>query len=244
MKTHKQFQMTTCLVLALAGFSSSALAVGNGVRFGVNEGTVPGSNNHVFQADSVDLSYHACTTITPSAAGVAQQIYEKGYFWLSSYQDDTGVLDSQLNDYQANGYHIYGVYRFDGDEVAQGVSSLGNRRGYELKNASLILYLDPNKDTDIVNVSCGLIFNNSGDDRVIGSGNSLQVGEKSEKDGLANGDFQFVLDDWVWSNSFPIVPFSPMSRVTINANLTLLGGASVDQDHEPEGSGNIYWRND
>lgn len=243
MKTLNQIQVSVLSLVALATMTSNALAVGNGTTFGVNEGIVGNSNPHIFQANSVDLSYHACTDVIPPSAVAPQQIQERGYFWLSSYQDDNGVLDSQINYYDTNGYHIYGVYEFNADEVGVAAGPLGNRRGYEMKNARLTLYLDPNKDTNIQLQNCVFNYNSTVDDVRIGYGNSLQVGEKSENDGLPNGDFQFVLDDWTWDVSFPFVPFAPMSKISLNANLTLLGGNNVDQDHKPEGSGNIYWRN-
>jgi hypothetical protein len=234
--------MAICVGLCALTSVSAAFAVGTGTTFGVNENAVPGSFPHPFQANSNDLSYHACSDVIPPAAGVQQRMAESGFFWLSSYQDANSVVDSQINDFQPNGYHIYGVYRFTSELVAKGSSPLGNRRGYEMKDASLTLFLDPNKDTVIgAGGGCIIGFTNTADDVRIGEATHLSEGEKSEKDGLANGDFQMVLDDWTWFNPAPYVPFAPFSTITLNANVTSLGGP-LDNDHNPEGSGNIFWK--
>jgi len=242
----KQFKsnLTALLVSVMALTSHSALAVGTGVDFGVDENSVPGSNMNMFHADSVDLSYNACSKVIPPIAANPQQLEEKGYFWLSSYQDNLTVHDSQINYYDVNGYHIYGIYEFTSDLVTSGTSVLGNRRGYQLTSARLALYLDPNQDTTITFAGCQYVIANTADDRRIGFGSNLSSGEKSEKDGLANGDFQFFLDDWTWDNMSPFVAFTPMSRVSFSANLTVFGGNNVDLSHTPNGSGNIFWRND
>jgi len=244
MKFRNQNSIVLLMLAASTVFSQHVLAVGNGVTFGGNEIQVPGADPHVFQADSLDFSYRACSDVVPAGANGIQELNERGYFWISSFQNNNTVQDSQINYYDNNGYHIYGVYEYKSDLVAVGLSVLGNRRGYQMTAATLSLYLDPNKDTNIALQNCQYIYNNTADDVLIGSGNQIFNGEKSEKDGLANGDFQFELNDWVWNNPVPIVPFTPMSHVIFNANLTRLGGNNVDQDHQPNGSGNIYWRND
>ena len=92
--------------------ASNAYAVGTGDDFGVAEGQVANSMLHQFQADSVDLTYHACDAVDYFPDDNTDRLSEIGYFWVSSYQDDDSVLDSQINHFMPNGYRIYGIYQY------------------------------------------------------------------------------------------------------------------------------------
>lgn len=77
-------------------------------------------------------------------------------------------------------------------------------------------------------------------------GNSVVVaqGEKSETDGLANGDFKVVFQNWNWTlagnDLFLSLDDLPFNFLVFNGNLTKLGGA-LGANHRPEGSGNLFW---
>ncbi|NOZ52804.1 MAG: hypothetical protein GXP08_06610 [Gammaproteobacteria bacterium] len=235
---------------------SDAAAVGNGVQFGVDESTVPALVNS-FASDSMDLTYHACVKFSPNDPG---RMEEHGYFWISSYQQPGSVIDSQVNHFLGNGYHIYGVYSYQAQQV--GISQptpTGKRLNYVVNpgTATITLYLDPDQDTTIKGYpDCGAAISITGtaDDREIGSSIAVAQGEKSETNGLANGDFKLVFSDWVWAinstgpcsgevNPCPIRPNTShmYNFLVFNGNVTLLRGA-LGEDHSPEGSGNLFWR--
>lgn len=245
---YKRNSLVGALYLSLASLvvSTHAAAVGGGNIFNVNEVLVPGAMAHAFQADSLDYTYHACTNIEQQAGDPANDNYllrERGYFWISSYQDADSVADSQINYFLMNGYHIYGTYKFEGPRVGSALGPLGNRRAYQIQNGSIQLYVDPIQDTNLGLFDCQLNSNNRADDYRIGGSNSVLVGEKSEKDGLANGDFEVIFNNWIWDTPDPIVPGAGFNLLVFNANVTDLGG-SLDDIHWPEGSGNLFWRAD
>lgn len=200
----KRNSLVSALYLCLAGMvvSPTASAVGGGNIFSVDEVLVPASLANAFQADSLDYTYHACTDIdqqVDEAGNIDYRLRETGYFWVSSYQDIDSVVDSQINHFLMNGYHIYGRYSFQGPRVGSATGPLGNRRAYQIQNGSIQLFVDPNQDTNIGLFDCQLNANNRADDHRIGVSNSVLEGEKSEKDGLANGDFEVVFNNWLWS---------------------------------------------
>ncbi len=237
--------------LGLAGlmFAAPAFSVGSGIEFGVDESTVPGAFAHNFESDSMDLTYHSCARIRYSQdnPGNNEQdvsLREKGYFWISSFQDIDSVVDSQINYFLANGYHIYGVYEFGGPRIgASSEGPLGERRAYQIQEGNMTLFVDVQQDTQLGFQGCQVAYTNTQDDWKIGESVDVLVGEKSEKEGLSNGDFEVVYANWSWLIPDPLVPVGGMNLLHFNANVTSLGGA-LDQNHRPEGSGNLFWRVD
>lgn len=219
-----------------------AAAVGNGVNFVFREGFVPAFANPV-AANSQDLTYHSCVNFVDE-----DSFQERGYFWVSSFQDAVGVVDSQINDFMPNGYHIYARYGFEADQWGgpQPTPS-GVRLNYLATGARIQLYLDPMSDTVLGLNECQVTAAGTADDVLLGAANQIIDGEKSETNGLANGDFELVFANWVFTAAgqtlYRDVFGNPLAvpQLVFNANITLLGGA-LGADHRPEGSGNIYWR--
>lgn len=226
------------------GVSTHALAVGNGLAFAINENTIDANTfpNWV-NANSLDLTYHACTQVN------AQTLQERGYFWLSSYQDIDSVVDSQINYdpmFGNNGYHLYGKYQYTAAQVGAAQPAVsGNRLNYQVNNGAIELYTDPLQDTTLSLVNCQIVRSNANDDVLMGTSVAVVQGEKSETNGLANGDFELIFGNWTWANNFGqkfiSVNGAPFNFLHFNANLTQLGGP-LGQNHNPEGSGNIFWR--
>ena len=232
--------LATSLCFASIAISSSAFAVGGGIVFNVDEAPVPARPN-AFQADSMDFTYHSCVKIVQSPDDPNKNmLHEMGYFWISSYQDVDSVVDSQINYFQNNGYHIYGVYSFE----AKGLpypSPLGQRADYRAAKGSISLYLDPDQNTVLDLANCVLSRKGTDDDSRIGGSNTVVAGEKTEKAlGLANGDFDVRFVNWMWDDPCPIVPF-PSDMFVFNANVTRLIGPLLS-NHRNEGSGNLYWK--
>ncbi|MGI9335203.1 MAG: hypothetical protein ACR2RL_18820, partial [Gammaproteobacteria bacterium] len=263
--------LASCLALALANIVASpqASAVGYGLEFDVNESAVPSTRVHpAFEADSLDFTYHACVDIEiPVAGNFYRTMDETGYFWISSYQDEGTVLDSQINYYDDpvtvpiavafpfaddNGYRIYAKYHyFAGQPVAPQPTLTGVRLSYLVSpnEAYIELYVDPDSDTVLgLDDQCALTIENSDDDALLGSSTNVAQGEKYETDGLANGDFKLVFSEWTfqslpWAGENPLlnpVGGAPFDFLVFNGNVTELGGPLAN-DHNPEGSGNLFW---
>ncbi len=231
--------LASCLALTNLLASSEAGAVGPGLDFHVTEGAIPGAQAHNFDANSLDLTYHACTQV------VGQNLTETGYFWVSSYQDKDSVVDSQINHFLNNGYHIYGIYNYQAQEVGPRQMAIGgDRLNYEVTDGSINLYIDPDKDTILDIVECQVTVADNGDDASMGDSVGVLLGAKSETDGVANGDFKVVFNNWTWDPvGYEIIhPFTGFvfDTLVFNGNLTVLGGP-LGANHDPEGSGNIYW---
>jgi hypothetical protein len=219
----------------------TASAVGNGVPFFFREGFVP-SVAHPVAADSLDFTYHSCVNFID-----ADTFVEKGYFWISSFQDDDSVVDSQINDYVANGYHLYGRYSYGADQwMGAQPTPNGARLNYIVNGGNIGLYSDPLSDTVLSIQECGVVAMNTADDQFLGFAGAIQDGQKSETNDLANGDFEVVFVGWAFTNAgqqlFRDVNNNPLVVPTLvfNGNVTLLGGP-LGNDHKPEGSGNLYW---
>jgi hypothetical protein len=222
----------------------SASAVGNGLPFVFREGLVQGAMAHPVAADSLDFTYHACVHFTDD-----DTFRESGYFWISSFQDLDSEVDSQINYFLANGYRIYGLYTFEADQWGQSQPTpSGNRLNYVVSKAKLSLFLDWDQNT-VLGINNCLPGGNTDGDVFLGTCDGIISGEKSETDGQANGDFDILFEDWMFSPAGATLfrnPADPanlplvVNQLVFNGNVTLLNGALGD-DHMPEGSGNLYW---
>ena len=188
--------LRTAIVMATFALipSQEASAVGGGLPFVVDEDVVPNAFPYVLNADSLDLTYHACTEIDDTI------LTETGYFWNSSYQDVDSVVDSQINHFRINGYHIYAWYTYQADQFGGAQQTpTGERLNYVVDNAAISLYLDHLQDTILaLNAGCQVVRAGTADDILVGTSATVAQGEKSETDGLANGDFKVVFSNWVW----------------------------------------------
>lgn len=241
--SHKKLTtLLGCALVAVQAMTQTASAVGNGIPFVFREGLVP-ANAHPVPANSLDLTYHSCVDFT-----AMNSFTETGYFWVSSFQDVGSVVESQINHYLANGYHIYATYKFEADQCSsQMTCGQQTRRNYQIEEGDLQLYVDPLSDTGLAIMGCGVVVSGDDDDRLLGSASMVAQGQKTETNDLANGDFKIVFGDWVFSadgqelfrdgNGNPLA--API--LVFNGNVTLLGGPLAN-DHRPEGSGNIFWR--
>ena len=225
--------------------ASSVSAVGSGLPFIVSE-VQAGGDPHLVFANSMDFTYHSCVHFTQQF-----RFRESGYFWVSSFQDANSEVDSQINYIGTNGYRIYGIYRYQAQQVggAQATPS-GVRLNYVAQMGpmaqSIELFLDPQQDTVLDPLSCpgGAIVAGNADDIPLGSGTTLAAGEKSETSGLASGDFEIVFGNWAFT-AFGQMLFvnANFNFLVFNANITELNGGALNADHFTEGSGNLFWLN-
>ena len=225
---------------------ASVSAVGSGLPFFVGEAQIANADPHLVVANSMDFTYHSCVHFTQQF-----RFRESGYFWVSSYQDADSEVDSQINYIEPNGYRIYGIYRYQAQQVggAQATPS-GVRLNYVAVAGpmaqSIELYLDEQQDTVLNPLSCpgGAILAGSADDIPLGSGTALALGEKSETSGLANGDLEIVFGNWAFTAFGQMLFFNAnFNFLVFNANITDLNGGALNADHLAEGSGNLFWLN-
>ena len=79
---------------------------------------------------------HLPSCVDFEGAGI---ITESGYFWNSSFQDVDSVVDSQINDFQANGYHLYAKYSFQAEQCSEQETCNGDTRlNYTVTGGSLL----------------------------------------------------------------------------------------------------------
>ena len=237
--------------IAILGVATTAVtsAVGNGLPFTVNEDAVPGAVPRTHNSNSLDFTYHSCVDFI-QPAGQTPQFVEAGYFWVSSYQNLTSVVDSQINYFDANGYHIYAKYRYRAQFFnAHQPSPSGVRWNYVAPPQAAVveLYLDSQANTVLGIQGCApVVVSGANEDILIGSSTTLTMGEKSETGNVAaNGDFELRFANWTFTNFgqtlFQFPQPANFYRLVVNANITQLLGGALNVDHRAEGSGNLFW---
>jgi hypothetical protein len=186
--------------LALVGASSSAMAVGTGMFFTIDETVVDPTGNPNVVANSIDFSYNARIDQSISGPTLSHDPFQEiGWINLSSYDDGAPPKPSQhLN----STYGLYGIFSLTGTATynGTGIDVTFNPGG------SLTLYVDPNFDTTLVapvddgtadgvlttNVTTG----NTADDIEIGSALAVGPAQAHIFGGLANGDYDLIFQDW------------------------------------------------
>ena len=247
--THKTLKHLAAIAIVSATASSAISAVGNGRPFVVNEDVVPGAIPRTHNSNSLDFTYHSCVDFT-QAPGQPPQFRESGYLWVSSYQNPTSVVDSQINYFDANGYRIYAKYRYQAQFFnAHQPSPSGLRRNWVAPPQAAVveLYLDWPSNTVLGLQGCApIVVSGANEDILLGSSQTLTMGEKSETGNVAaNGDFELRFANWTFTNFgetlFQFPQPANFYRLVLNANITQLIGGTVTTDHRAEGSGNLFW---
>jgi hypothetical protein len=247
--THKTLKQLAAIAVVCATASSVTSAVGNGLPFAVNEDVVQDAFPRTHNANSLDFTYHSCVDFIQQP-GQPPQFVESGYFWVSSYQNPTSVVDSQINYFDANGYRIYAKYRYRAQFFnAHQPSPSGLRLNYVAppQPALVELYLDWQSNTVLGLPQCAPVaISGANEDILLGSSAALNMGEKSETSNVAaNGDFELRFGNWTFTNFgellFQFQQPADFYRLVLNANITQLIGGALNTDHRAEGSGNLFW---
>ena len=248
--TPKTLKHLAAIAIVCATASAVTSAVGNGLPFVVDEDAVPGAIARTHNSNSVDLTYHSCVNFI-QPPGQPLQFRESGYFWVSSYQNLTSVVDSQINYFDVNGYRIYAKYSYEAQLFnSHTPSPSGQRLNYLATNVEPVieLYADFNSNTVIQLVGCAAVVDpaTDNDDILIGSSATLNYGEKSETSNVAaNGDFELRFGNWAFTNFgeslFQFPQPAAFYRLVLNANITRLIGGTLTTGHRAEGSGNLFW---
>ena len=248
--THKTLKHLGAIAIVCATASSVTFAVGNGLPFVANEDAVPGAFARTLNSNSLDFTYHSCVNFLQVPPEQPPQFRESGYFWVSSYQNLTSVVDSQINYFDVNGYRIYAKYSYGAQFFNfHNPSPSGLRLNYVAPQqpAVIELYLDWQSNTVLDLQQCAPVaISGDNDDILLGSSTTLNMGEKSEAANVAaNGDFELRFGNWTFTNfgtaMFPFPQPADFYRLVVNANITRLIAGGLNADHKAEGSGNLFW---
>jgi PEP-CTERM motif-containing protein len=159
--------------------------------FTVNEGSVPGAAANTLTADRISFNYAARIdqTLIGSAFDGNDPFTESGYLTKASFANGGSAVPSQLNGVSPAGYGIFGLFTITGMATQQGA---GIHATFD--TVRLQLFLDPGQDTTLSFVGNTATAGGSMlDDRLLMS-YTLSSGEANVRGGLANGDFDTILN--------------------------------------------------
>ena len=188
MKTRSRFPTRLFAAGALAAAASTpALAQ----TFTVNEGVVPGATQNTVTADRISFNYAAMIdqTLVGSSYDGNDPFTESGYLTKASFANAGAAVASQLNAVGAGGYGIYGLFTINGTAAAQDGGILAT-----FQNATLSLFVDPGQNTSFsFSGNTAAAGGTTSDDMLLAT-YTLQQGVAHVFGGLANGDFDTLLN--------------------------------------------------
>lgn len=183
--------------VALLGSVLASAPVAAAPLFQVNEGSVPGAIANIVTADRLSFDYKARIVQSvvggDGLAGTGDTFLEQGFLTKAAFGSQTGgSVPSQLN---ANvlgfGYGMYALFTItgEGDPFAGG-GVLANFQTF-----NMTMYIDPGQNTTLsVPVSGPVIPGGVTSDDYAIVNYTLSVGEAHVFGGLANGDFDTLLN--------------------------------------------------
>lgn len=208
--------------------SSSAFAF---PEFQVEESAVPGAAANLLTADRISFDYNAEINQTVgggSLAGNDDPFTEYGFFNKAAFANGGAAVPSQLNGFGAGGYGIYGVFNLTGeaDLDAAGTGILAT-----INTATLTLWLDPDQDTTLGIAGGAVTVGGNGDDGVLAN-YTLVVGQAHLFGGLANGDFDTILNISLTplGESYFVSPDPFFPLEAFGGNTETIVGASLTND--------------
>jgi hypothetical protein len=236
---------TILLAGYLAGFGVAA-PVHAAPTFTVDEGSVNGSLQKTVTADRISFNYQAWIQQT-NVGGVLDgndPFTETGFLTKASFANGGSAVSSQLNsnilDY---GYAIYGIFTITG--VADAFTDANGNPGIQanFQTVNFTLYMDPGQDTTLSqNSVTGVVTATDGGfqgaDYALAN-YTLNVGEAHVFGGLANGDFDTLLNMTLTPQgmAFFISPNPFFNLEDLSGVTTLISGASLTQDFTALASG-------
>jgi len=159
--------------------------------FTANEGTVPGALPNLVTADRISFNYEA-RIVQTNVGGVLDgndPFTESGYLTKASFATLGAAVPSQLNGLGPTGYGIYGIFNITGTAAQEGT---GIRATFQ--TATLTLYLDPGQNTTFGFTSNTANATGVTADDIALATYTLAAGEAHVFGGLANGDFDTLLN--------------------------------------------------
>lgn len=219
-------RLLTACAIAAAAASTPVLAE---PLFTTQEGSVPGSVNNLVTADRISFNYAGIiqqTLVGPSFDG-NDPFTESGFLTKASYANGGSAVPSQLNAAQVLGvgYGIYGLFNISGVSTAQNGGILAT-----FQTATLTLFIDPNQNTTLGfnGANIGVTTGGAGEDYAIANF-TLQQGQARVFGGLANGDFDTILNMTLTpqGQAFFVAPNPFFNLENFGGNTQTITGASL-----------------
>jgi hypothetical protein len=159
--------------------------------FTADEGAVPGAVDNEVTADRISFNYAAriVQTLVGGAYDGDDPFTESGFLTKASFANGGSAVASQLNGVSPGGYGIYGVFSITGTAAQEGAGITAT-----FASATLQLFVDPGQDTTLSFVgNTATAGGTTGDDLLLAN-YTLEAGEAHVFGGLANGDFDTILN--------------------------------------------------
>jgi hypothetical protein len=177
----------SALALAAAAVSTPVAAQ----SFTADESAVPGAAPNIVEADRISFNYAAriVQTLVGGAYDGDDPFTESGFLTKASFANGGTAVLSQLNGFGSGGYGIYGLFTITGTAAQDGTGITAT-----FASATLQLFVDPGQDTTFSFVgNTATAGGTTGDDLLLAN-YTLAAGEAHVKGGLANGDFDTILN--------------------------------------------------
>lgn len=217
----------TATALAAAAFCGPAVAQ----TFTANEGTVPGAAANTVTADRISFNYESrvVQTLVGPAYDGNDPFVESGFLTKASFAVGGTAVPSQLNGLAPTGYGIYGLFTINGTatQVGAGITAT-------FTSATLQLFIDPGQNTTLSFAGNTAVAGGTMSDDYLIASYTLSVGEAHVFGGLANGDFDTILNLTLSNNgtlqdgqSFFSSPLPFYSLENFGGNTETITGASL-----------------
>lgn len=210
----------------LAGASSAAFAF---PTFQVQESSIAGAAANLVTADRISFDYNATidqTIVGGSLAGADDPFTEFGFFNKAAFANGGAAVPSQLNALGPAGYGLYGLFTITGE------ADLGAAPGSikaTFQTMTLTLWADAGQDTTLALGAGSVIVGGTTGDDVKLADYTLNIGEANVFAGLANGDFDTLLNITLTPAGMAYfvspVPFFPLEN--FGGNTETITGASL-----------------
>jgi hypothetical protein len=217
-----------------ASVSASAAPV-----FTVFEGAVDGSIDNTVVADRINFTYESRINQTiagGSLAGDDDFFTQVGFLSKGIYSNGAIPVPSQLNALEAlGGYGIYGLFEITGESD---LNAGGDGIKATFNTLTMTLWVDQNSNTDIAIGASGVVTGDTADDRLLVT-YTLQIGEANVFGGLANGDFDTILNMTLtdFGREFFVDPDPFYTLENFGGNIQTISGGSLTEDFVADASG-------
>lgn len=221
----KKVALATAFGLTVA--SGAALAF---PQFQVQESSVPGAVANLLTADRISFDYNARiiqTNVGGTLAGADDPFTEFGFFNKAAFANGGAAVPSQLNALGPGGYGIYGLFTISGEADPGGAP--GSIKA-TFSSATLTLWLDPDQNTTLALGGAGVVLGGVPGEDVKLADYTLVAGEANVFGGLANGDFDTLLNMTLTpagqayfvspSPFYPLENFGGNTETIVGASLT------------------------
>ena len=221
------FTRSSRLILSALAFAAAAVCTPVAAQsFTAEEGVVPGAADNEVTADRISFNYAGRivqTLVGPTYNG-DDPFIESGFLTKASFANGGSAVASQLNGFGSGGYGIYGLFTIEGTAAQEGLGITAT-----FASATLQLFVDPGQDTTFSFVGNTATAGGTTGDDILLANYTLVVGEAHVFGGLANGDFDTILNLELtpFGQTFFTSPSPFYTLENFGGNTQVLGGASL-----------------